>query len=58
LKNTKHWQSLIRQMILEGMIRKDIEEYGILKITEKGQKFLTKPYSIKVVLNHKYDDAL
>jgi len=52
------WQSLIRQMILEGMIRKDIEEYGLLKITEKGQKFLTKPYSIKVVLNHKYDDAI
>ncbi|NCX96837.1 MAG: ATP-dependent DNA helicase RecQ, partial [Chitinophagia bacterium] len=51
------WQSLIRQMILEGMIRKDIEEYGLLKITDKGRQFLQKPYSIKVVLNHKYDDA-
>ncbi len=52
------WYSLIRQMILEGMIRKDIEEYGLLKITEKGQKFLKKPYSIQVVLNHQYDDAV
>lgn len=52
------WYSLIRQMILEGMIRKDIEEYGLLKITEKGQKFLKKPYSIQVILNHKYEDAI
>ena len=51
------WTSLMRQMMLEGMIRKDIEEYGLLKITEKGQKFLKKPYSIMVALNHKYDEA-
>lgn len=51
------WNSLIRQMMLEGMIRKDIEEYGLLKITEKGQKFHKKPYSIQVALNHKYEDA-
>ncbi len=51
------WYSLIRQMILEGMIRKDIEEYGLLKVTEKGHKFLKKPYSIQVVLNHNYEDA-
>ncbi len=51
------WNSLIRQMMLEGMIRKDIEEYGLLKITEKGHKFLKKPYSIMVALNHQYEDA-
>ncbi len=51
------WNSLIRQMMLEGMIRKDIEEYGLLKITEKGHKFHKKPYSIMVALNHKYEDA-
>lgn len=51
------WNSLIRQMMLEGMIRKDIEEYGLLKITEKGAKFHKKPYSIMVALNHNYEDA-
>jgi ATP-dependent DNA helicase RecQ len=50
------WQSLIRQMMLEGMIRKDIEEYGILKINPKGEKFLKNPYSIKVVLNHVFNE--
>jgi ATP-dependent DNA helicase RecQ len=52
------WNSLIRQMMLEGMIRKDIEEYGLLKITEQGKKFLKKPFSIKVALNHNYEDAV
>jgi len=52
------WNSLIRQMMLEGMIRKDIEEYGLLKITEKGQKFLKKPYSIMVALNHQYEETI
>jgi ATP-dependent DNA helicase RecQ len=51
------WNSLIRQMMLEGLIEKDIEEYGLLKITEKGKKFLKSPYSIHVALNHQYEDA-
>ncbi|HVB04014.1 MAG TPA: DNA helicase RecQ [Chitinophagaceae bacterium] len=57
-ENDEHfWNSLIRQMMLEGLIEKDIEEYGLLKITEKGHKFLKKPYSILVALNHQFDDA-
>ncbi|TAN12070.1 MAG: DNA helicase RecQ [Chitinophagaceae bacterium] len=51
------WNSLIRQMMLEHLVEKDIEEYGLLKITEKGHKFLKKPYSFKMVLNHQYDEA-
>lgn len=51
------WNSLIRQMMLEGLLRKDIEEYGLLKITDKGHKFLKKPFSIMVALNHNYEDA-
>lgn len=51
------WQSLIRQMMLEDMIRKDIEEYGLLKITDAGHKFLKKPFAIEVSLNHKYEEA-
>ncbi|MBV7528707.1 DNA helicase RecQ [Chitinophaga sp. sic0106] len=50
------WNSLLRQMMLEGLIDKDIEEYGLLKVTEKGIKFLKKPYSIMVALNHQFDE--
>ncbi|HWR32179.1 MAG TPA: DNA helicase RecQ [Chitinophagaceae bacterium] len=51
------WNSLIRQLLLEGMIKKDIEEYGVLKFTKNGEAFLKKPKSLKIILNHLYDDA-
>jgi ATP-dependent DNA helicase RecQ len=46
------WNSLIRQAMLEELIEKDIEEYGLLKLTAKGQKFLKKPSSFLVVLQN------
>jgi ATP-dependent DNA helicase RecQ len=51
------WQSLIRQMLLESLLQKDIEEYGVLKFTKKGLDFLKKPKSFKIVLNNEYEDA-
>lgn len=56
-KDSLFWNSLIRQLILEGMLVKDIEEYGVLKFTKKAEAFLKKPKSFKVILNHLYDDA-
>lgn len=52
-----YWNSLIRQMLLEGLLEKDIEEYGVLKLSTQGEKFLKKPVSFKVVLNNLYEDA-
>ena len=51
------WNSLIRQMLLEGFLTKDIVEYGVLKLTKKGEEFYKKPKSFPVILNHLYDDA-
>lgn len=56
-KDSLFWNSLIRQLILEGLLTKDIEEYGVLKFTKKAEAFLKKPQSFKVILNHLYDDA-
>ena len=56
-KDNLFWNSLIRQLILEGMLTKDIEEYGVLKFTKRAEAFLKKPKSFKVILNHLYDDA-
>ena len=57
-KEAHLWSSLVRQMLLENLIKKDIEEYGLLKVTEKGEKFLKKPASFKIVLNNLFEDAL
>lgn len=52
-----YWNSLIRQMLLESLLSKDIEDYGVLKITRKGEEFLKKPRSFKIVLNNLYEEA-
>jgi ATP-dependent DNA helicase RecQ len=57
-KQSHFWNSLIRQMLLEGFLAKDIEEYGVLKITKKGEAYLKKPKSFKIVLNNLYEEAM
>lgn len=52
-----YWTSLVSQMLLENLIRKDIEEYGLLKFTPAGEKFLKKPTEFMIVLNNKFDEA-
>ncbi|HMD01295.1 MAG TPA: DNA helicase RecQ, partial [Ferruginibacter sp.] len=52
-----YWNSLIRQMLLGGLIEKDIEEYGLLKFTRKGEAFLKKPTSLKIVMNNLFEEA-
>lgn len=51
------WSSLIRQMMLHDLIRKDIEEYGLLKITPAGLKFIKKPASLQIALNNQFEGA-
>jgi len=51
------WNSLIRQMLLEGLLQKDIEEYGVLKITKKGEDFFKKAKSFEIVLNNLFEEA-
>jgi ATP-dependent DNA helicase RecQ len=56
-KDPHLWNSLIRQLLLDGILEKDIVEYGVLKITKKGRAFLKKPTSFKIVLNNLFEDA-
>lgn len=55
-KDEHFWNSLLRQMLLEGIIQKDIVDYGVLKISKKGELFMKKPTSFKVALNHIFED--
>lgn len=52
-----YWNSLIRQMLLEGLLQKDIEEYGVLKLTANGEKFCKKATSFKIVMNNLFEEA-
>jgi ATP-dependent DNA helicase RecQ len=52
-----YWNSLIRQLLLQGLLKKDIEQYGVLKFTKVGETFLKKPKSFPIVLNNLYEEA-
>src|SRR5574343_353833 len=56
-KDAHFWNSLIRQMLLSTLLRKDIEEYGLLKFTDKGKAFMKKPTEFRIVLNNQFEDA-
>ncbi|WP_179945747.1 DNA helicase RecQ [Lutibacter profundi] len=52
----KYWMALIRQALVAGFIRKEIEEYGVIKITEKGLKYIENPTSFMMTEDHIYDE--
>lgn len=56
-KDAHFWHAVFRQAMINGLINKDIENYGLLKITPVGQAFLDKPSSFMMVKNHDYAAA-
>ncbi|MEL6388652.1 MAG: DNA helicase RecQ [Bacteroidota bacterium] len=53
-KDALHWHSLIRQAMLSNHLRKDIEQYGLVKITKAGSAFLTSQEEFYMTINHDY----
>lgn len=47
--NAKRWNAVIRQALIAGYLDKDVENYGLLKVTDEGHAFLKKPKSFKIV---------
>ncbi len=56
-KTDKYWNAVFRQALVHGLLAKDIETYGTLKVTEKGKKYLDKPTSIMITQDHDYTGA-
>ena len=52
----KYWMALIRQVLVDGLLTKDIETYGVLKISEKGEAFIKKPVSFMMSEDHEYNE--
>ena len=51
----KYWTAVIRQALVNKLLSKDIENYGVLKITKEGRDFIKKPYTIMLVKDHDYE---
>jgi ATP-dependent DNA helicase RecQ len=55
-KDERFWNAVIRQSLIQRLLVKDIDNYGLLKITQEGKKFLKKPYSIMLAQDHDYEN--
>lgn len=53
----KHWMALIRQVLVDGLLSKDIETYGVLKLTTEGEAFIKNPHSFMMSEDHDYNDT-
>ena len=54
-QSPSYWRALIRQLLVAGFLKKEIESYGVIKLTKKGEDFLESPYSFFMTENHEYD---
>lgn len=54
--NEKIWNPLLRQAVIAGYLKKDVENYGLLKITSEGKKFIKHPKSFEIVEDKEFDD--
>ena len=52
----KIWNPVIRQALIAGYLKKDVENYGLLKLTSAGKKFLKSPESFMIVLDNEFSD--
>lgn len=56
-KDETFWHSIFRQSLLNNLLYKDIENYGLLKLRKKGMQFIQRPTKFNISLNHNYDIA-
>jgi ATP-dependent DNA helicase RecQ len=55
-KDKSYWMALIRQVLVAGLLRKEIEQYGILHVTKAGAAFLENPVSFMMTKDHVYNE--
>ncbi|HZJ73889.1 MAG TPA: HRDC domain-containing protein, partial [Perlabentimonas sp.] len=56
-KDIKFWNAISRQALVEKFIDKDIENYGLLMLTEKGRQFIEEPFDIMFTQDHDYEES-
>ena len=52
-----YWMALIRQVLVAGFLKKDIETYGVIKLTDSGKDFIKSPVSFMMTEDHIFDDS-
>lgn len=56
-KDDNYWNSVFRTAMIRNLVYKEVEQFGVLKVSDAGRAFLKKPYPVEMTINHNYDDA-
>ena len=56
-KDDRFWSAVIRQGLIHGLIDKNIENYGLLSVSDEGQKYIDEPFSIKITEDHHFEEV-
>ena len=56
-KDERFWNSVVRQALIERLLVKDIDNYGILKVSQEGLDFMDHPKSFMITLDHDYENT-
>lgn len=56
-KDKRYWMALIRQVLVAGLLKKDIETYGVLRLMDSGREFLKSPTSFMMSEDHVFDET-
>lgn len=56
-KDEHYWNSILRHAMINNLIYKEIEQFGILKASNEGRKYAQEPYPIAITINHNYEDT-
>ena len=56
-ESADYWKSVVRQSLIYELLEKDIDNIGVLKVSQKGRDFLKKPYAIQFAIDHEYIDT-
>ena len=56
-RDNKYWMALLRQVLVSGFLKKDIETYGVIKLKDAGRDFIANPESFMMTEDHIFDGA-
>jgi ATP-dependent DNA helicase RecQ len=56
-KESEYWTALVRQVLVAKLLTKDIENYGVIKLSKKGEEFISNPYAFMMTEDHVYNET-
>ncbi len=56
-RDENFWSSIFRHAMINNLIYKEIEQFGLLKVSDAGREYIKKPYPIQITINHDFEDG-